>query len=131
MIVLSLEHLLELHALVLTETGGGEGLLDLGRLEAAIATQTQNVFGEELYPGTTDKAAAVIRGIIADHPFVDGNKRTAMLAGLTLLKLNNLKFQANLGEIEDFAVKIATGHLDIKEISNWLNSRLDSAPKEL
>lgn len=124
MIVLSLEHLLEIHALVLDETGGGEGLRDLGRLEAAIAAQTQSVFGEELYPGLTDKAAAVIRGIIADHPFVDGNKRTAMLAGLTLLKLNKLKFRASIGEIEDFAVMIAADHLDIKEISNWLNAHI-------
>ncbi len=124
MIVLSLEHLLEIHALVLDETGGGEGLRDLSRLEAAIAAQTQSVFGEELYPGLTDKAAAVIRGIIADHPFVDGNKRTAMLAGLTLLKLNKLKFRASIGEIEDFAVMIAADHLDIKEISNWLNAHI-------
>lgn len=125
MIVLSLEHLLELHALVLTETGGGEGLRDLGRLEAAIATQTQNVFGEELYSSLADKAAAIIRCIISDHPFVDGNKRTAMLAGLTLLKLNDLKFQANIGEIEDFVVKIATDRLDIKEISKWVGGHLD------
>jgi death-on-curing protein len=123
-ITLSLEHLLEIHALVLTETGGGEGLRDLGRLESAVATQSQNVFGEELYPGMADKAAAIIRGIIADHPFVDGNKRTAMLAGLTLLELNNLDFQASRGEIENYAIEIATEHLDVKAISNWLHARL-------
>ena len=124
MITLSLEHLLEIHALVLTETGGGEGLRDLGRLESAVATQSQNVFGEELYPGMTDKAAAIIRGIIADHPFLDGNKRTAMLAGLTLLELNDLGFRTSHGEIENYAVEIATEHTDVKEISNWLNARL-------
>jgi len=123
-ITLSLEHLLEIHALVLSETGGGEGLRDLGRLESAVAAQSQNVFGEELYPGMTDKAAAIIRGIIADHPFVDGNKRTAMLAGLILLELNDLDFQASSGEIENYAVEIATEHVDVKEISNWLHARL-------
>ncbi len=86
MIVLSLEHLLEIHSLVLAETDGGEGLRDLGRLEAAIAVQ--------------------------------------MLAGLTLLKLNNIEFQTSPGEIENYAVEIATKHIDIKEISNWLNARL-------
>ena len=124
MIVLTLEHLLEIHALILSETGGGQGLRDLGRLESAVATQTQNVFGEELYANITDKSAAIIRGIIADHPFVDGNKRTAMLAGLTLLRLNRLEFRANSGEIENYAVEIATEHIDVKEISNWLNSHL-------
>ena len=121
MINLTLEQLLELHALVIEASGGSTGLRDLGRLEAAIATQTQNVFGEELYTSIVDKAAAIIRGIIADHPFVDGNKRTAMLVGLTLLELNDINFAAKPGEIEDFAVEIATRHIDVPQISEWLN----------
>jgi len=83
MIELTLEQILELHTLVIGETGGSIGLRDLGRLEASIATQSQNVFGQELYPNIEDKAAAIIRSIIADHPFVDGNERTAIIAGLT------------------------------------------------
>jgi death-on-curing protein len=118
--VLSLEQLLEIHSLVAAATSGSAGLRDLGRLEAAIAAQTQNVFGEELYPDVVDKTAAVIRGIIADHPFVDGNRRTAMLAGLTLLKINDIWFAAKPGEIEDFAVKVATGKLDVPVIVAWL-----------
>ena len=121
--ILSLEQLLEIHILVLQETGGGQGLRDLGRLEAAIATQTQNVFGEELYPSVIDKAAAVIRGIVADYPFVDGNKRAAMLAGLTFLEINSVEFTAKYGEIEDFAVKVATNNLDIPQITDWLKVR--------
>ncbi len=122
MTVLTLEHLLELHALAFEITGGSHGLRDLGRLEAAIATQTQNVFGEELYPSVSDKAAALIRGIIADRPFVDGNKRTAMLTGLTFLRLNGIKFSFKVGEIEDFAVEIETKRLDVPLIANWLNN---------
>lgn len=118
--ILSLEQLLEIHSLVAETTGGSMGLRDLGRLEAAIAAQTQNVFGEELYPGIVDKTAALIRGIIADHPFVDGNKRTAMLAGLTLLEVNGIRFAAKPGEVEDFAVKIATDKLDVPAIVLWL-----------
>lgn len=119
---LTLEQLLELHVLVIQETGGSSGLRDLGRLESAVATQTQSVFGEELFATFYEKAAAIIRGIIADHPFVDGNKRTAMLAGLTFLRENGVAFIAQQGELEDFAVKIATDHLDVPAISDWLNS---------
>jgi death on curing protein len=122
---ISLEQLLQIHALIVNETGGSIGLRDLGRLEAAIATQSQNVFGEELYPTLVDKAAAIIRGIIADHPFVDGNKRTAMLTGLTLLEINDLRFSAQSGEIEDFAVLIATDKLDVPAITVWLRSHID------
>jgi len=119
--ILSLEQLLEIHVLVVEATGGSQGLRDLGRLEAAIAAQTQNIFGEELYPSILDKAAALMRGIIADHPFVDGNKRTAMLAGLTLLEINGITFSAQEGEIEDFAVRIAVEHLDVPHIVAWLS----------
>ncbi|HUD05574.1 MAG TPA: type II toxin-antitoxin system death-on-curing family toxin [Candidatus Saccharimonadales bacterium] len=119
--LINLEQLLEIHALVLQETGGARGLRDLGRLEAALATQTQNVFGEELYDGTIEKAAALIRGIIADHPFVDGNKRTAFLVGLTFLKLNYIGFNFKEGEIEEFAVKVVVKKLDLKDIVSWLN----------
>ncbi len=119
---LFLEHLLEIHALVINETGGSDRLLDLGRLESVIATQTQNVFGEELYVTIHEKAAAIMRGIIADHPFADGNKRTASLAALTFSDINGHTFTAENGEIEDFAVKAATDHLDIPEIALWLKN---------
>lgn len=122
--ILTLEQLLQLHSVVIEATGGSPGLRDLGRLEAAIASQTQNVFGEDLYPTTIDKAAALIRGIIADHAFVDGNKRTAMLTGLTFLEINGLSFHAVPGEIENFAVKIAVDKLDVPPISIWLKAHI-------
>lgn len=123
--LLNLEQLLQLHALVIQETGGDDGLRDLGRIEAALATQTQNIFGEELYVGPTEKAAALIRGIIADHPFVDGNKRTAMLAGLTFLKLQGVTSHISKGQLENFAVQIAVEQLDVKAVSKWLEQYTD------
>ncbi|HSX36446.1 MAG TPA: type II toxin-antitoxin system death-on-curing family toxin [Patescibacteria group bacterium] len=125
MINLSLEQLLEIHALVLQETGGSAGLRDLGRLEAALATQTQVVFGEELYATPCEKAAALIRGIIADHAFVDGNKRSGMLAGLTFLSINGVVFKAKQGELEDLAVQVATNHLTVTDIAAWLAERVE------
>lgn len=122
--LLTLDQLLQLHALVMQETGGSSGLRDLGRLESAIATQTQSVFGEELYASPTEKAAALIRTIIADHPFTDGNKRTGLLAGLTFLKTNGMEMHIAEGELEDFAVKIAVNHVDLKAISNWLQEHI-------
>ena len=122
--ILTLEQLLQLHSAVIEATGGSPGLRDLGRLEAAIASQTQNVFGEDLYPTTVDKAAALIRGIIADHAFVDGNKRTGLLTGLTFLEINGLSFHAVSGEIENFAVELAVDKLDVPQISVWLKAHI-------
>ena len=124
MIGLTLEQILQLHALVLVKDCGAGGVRDVGRLDAAVCAQTQVVFGEELYSDIFSKAA-VIRSVVADHPFVDGNKRTAILAGLTVLELNNYHFDATLGELEDFAVRIATDRLSIAEITDWLRARVN------
>lgn len=120
---LTLEQVLQLHVLVLQQTGGGEGLRDLGRLESVIATQTQEVFDEELYVGVYQKAAAIARGIVSDHPFIDGNKRTAILVATTFLSINGYFLTAEAGELEDFAVKIATEELDVPDIAIWLQDR--------
>lgn len=123
MTLLSLEQILQLHVLVVQKTGGDSGLRDLGRLESAIATQTQNIFGEELYPTAFVKAAALIRGVVDDRPFVNGNKRTAMLVGLTFLKINSVMVRISRGELKDFAVKVAVQKLDVQAIAMWLEQR--------
>lgn len=117
---LTLEQLLQIHALVLLKDGGADGVGDAGRLEAAVASQYQVVFGEELYRSAHQKSAAIIRGIINDHPFVDGNKRTGLLSGLTFLEINGYHFTARKGELEDFAVHIATKRLEVDAIATWL-----------
>ncbi|MDZ7786256.1 MAG: type II toxin-antitoxin system death-on-curing family toxin [Candidatus Saccharibacteria bacterium] len=119
---LTLEQILAIYELLLEETGGGSGVRDQGRLESVVATQTQAVFGAEIYESPHDKAAALIRGIIADHPFVDGNKRTGMLSGLTFLEINGEDTKVNEGDLEDFAVKVATDKLSVEEIAEWLKA---------
>lgn len=120
MLLLTVDQLMQLHVLAIKRSGGSIGVRDLGRLEAAVAVQSQAVFEQELYSSLHEKAAAMIRGVVQDHPFVDGNKRTAMLAGLTLLEINGMRFKAVKGELEDFAVRIATDRLDIPAITDWL-----------
>lgn len=58
----------------------------------------------------------LIRGVLADHPFVEGKKRTAML--------NGLSFTAKTGDIENFAVEIATDNVDVPQIASWLQARI-------
>ena len=126
---LTVEDLLALHALLIQKYGGSTGIRDVGRLEAAIATQYQAVFGTELYPSPHQKAAALLRGIIADYPLGDGNKRTGTLAALTLLECNGHFIVAEKGELEDLAVSVATDHLDINTIAAWLETHSRQAGK--
>lgn len=68
MVYLTLEQIIQLHSLVLVKDGGADGIRNLGQLKAAASTQYQTVFGKELYTTVCDKAAALVRGIICDHP---------------------------------------------------------------
>lgn len=122
MIYLSLDDLLMLHALVINHSGGALQIRDIGRLESAIATQHQEVFGEVLYELLHQKAAAVCRGIICDHPFTDGNKRTGMLACITLLELNGLSFKVTDKQLEYFAVNVAVNKPSVDDIAQWLKA---------
>lgn len=117
---LTLEQVLAFQLLVVQKYGGSAGVRDMGRLQSAIASQNQIVFGAELHGTVFLKSAAVGRGIIGDHPFVDANKRTALLAMLVLIEQNGYCFSAQAGELENFAVQIAVERLDVTQIANWL-----------
>lgn len=117
-----LEELLLLHFKIIEDFGGSHGVRDEGRLEAAIAGPKQEVFGDELYPTIYEKAAVYLRGVIADHLFVDGNKRTAITLAGIFLSRQGRAMTAKPKELEDFAVRVAVDHLDIAVIAQWLEA---------
>jgi death-on-curing protein len=119
---LTAEEILLIHHQLIERYGGSHGVRDVTRIESVIAAPQQTSFGQELYPSPHDKAAVYLRGIIADHPFVDGNKRTGITSGIMFLKKNGCDFEAKLGELEDFAVRVATDHLTIEAIAEWLKA---------
>lgn len=124
---LNIEELLLLHFKIIEDFGGSHSVRDEGRLESVLAAPYQNVFGEELYPTIFEKAAVYLRNIIGDHPFVDGNKRTAItVAGIFLMR-NSYQLTAKPRELEDFAVKVAVEHLDIPIIVAWLRANSKKA----
>jgi len=74
--------------------GGPEGMRDLGLLESALARPKNLLAYSEQTPGLAQLAAAYAKGIVANHPFVDGNKRTAFIVSVTFLRLNGLRLTA-------------------------------------
>jgi len=114
------EQILLAHFQLIERYGGSHGVRNLERLKSVVQAVRQEVFGEEQYPDLFQKAAVYVRNIIADHPFADGNKRTGITIGVMFLQMNSQKFLAEKGELEDFAVKVATDHLPIDEIAEWL-----------
>ncbi len=117
-----IEELLLLHHVIIEEFGGSHGVRDEGRLQSALAAPAQDVFGKELYPSVFEKAAVYVRSIIADHPFVDGNKRSAITLASLFLMRNGYKPVALPKELEDFAVRVAVEHLNVPAIAAWFKN---------
>ena len=118
---LTLEEILRLHFQVIEDYGGFHGVRDEGRLNSVVMAPAQSVFGKEQYPTIYDKAAVYLRNIIGDHPFSDGNKRTAVTVCAIFLSRNGSQLNSDSKTLENFTISVTTEHLNIEEISAWLN----------
>jgi death-on-curing protein len=100
-----------LHSRLLALHGGVEGLRDRGLLQSALARPQQqyaNAGSSEMI----DRAAAYAAGIVRNHPFVDGNKRTGFVVGILFLELNGYRFAASEEDAAQAVLKLADGTLD-------------------
>lgn len=92
-------------------------------LDMCVALPKQHVFGKELYPTLFDKAAILYQKLVQKHCFYNANKRTALVAVHTFLRLNGVNLQVNNKEIEDYTVAVATDQtLTWERISVWLEA---------
>lgn len=117
---LSVEEILALHHRVIEDYGGSHGVRDEGRLLTDTHAPQQTVSGSEQYKLVYEKVAVYFHNIIADHPFIDGNKRTATTVMAIFLDRNNRTLTCSPKELEDYAVQIATDKLAIADVSRWL-----------
>lgn len=118
---LTLGEVVELHQRLLTLTGGASGIRDLGLLESALAQPKASFGGEELHPTVIGKAAALGFSLVANHPFVDGNKRVGHAAMEVFLLLNGYEIDASVDAQERLMLDVAAGVVDRPELTGWLN----------
>ena len=110
--------LLAVHEEQLAEHGGAAGTRDLGLFESALARpQNAAQYGE---PDVCDLAAAYGFGIARNHPFIDGNKRTAFVAVELFLELNGAQLTADDGDCVLTMLAVAAGTLDEASFADWL-----------
>lgn len=114
------KQILYLYQQIIERTGGKAGLRDQGLLESAAYRPQASFGGQDLYPDLFSKAAALGHSIIANHPFVDGNKRTGFETMRLMLRLNGYDLHASLHAKFNFVVSIAKGELSQQEIADWL-----------
>jgi len=125
---LSLELVEAVHERQLLEHGGGTGVRDQGMLESALARPQQlNVYGEQV--DMIALAPSYAFGLSRNHPFVDGNKRTAAVACELFLELNGYLLVAEDSELYPVFLGLAAGELTEEALTDWL--RQHTRPQQL
>lgn len=102
---------------------------DAGLLESAVHRPSAAVFGQEAYPGLFEKAAALLQSLAVNHPFVDGNKRTAWVSCMVFLAINGVQLRPDIDAGERLVLAVSTGRVDeLKEIAQALEQLRDEEP---
>jgi len=115
---------LAIHRRQLAEHGGGEGVRDSGLLDSAL-NKPKNLYNyNNPEPDLAALAASYAYGIARNHPFIDGNKRTAFVVCRLFLKLNGANLTASQEEKYNIFLRLAAGDLSEQELANWITRYL-------
>jgi death-on-curing protein len=109
---LTLDIVHEIHQVALEQFGGLDGVREPALLESAVAAPQATIAGQPLYADLIEVAAAYLFFLCRNHPFMDGNKRTALGACLVFLRLNEIEPQPDGPEWEALTSAVATGTVD-------------------
>lgn len=119
------EQVTRLHDRALQKYGGAAGIRDAGALASALAQPSQEAFGAEFYPTLNEKAAAYLVFLARNHPFSDGNKRTAYLAAATFLLMNGVKLRGSDDAVFELVLQTARGELpDVRVVAEAMGRLL-------
>lgn len=123
---LSLQAVIAIHRRQIAEHGGIDGIRDQGLLESALA-RPQNIEASGESSGVAELAAAYAYGIAKNHPFIDGNKRVALVALRTFLLLNGVDIAVSQEEKYLTMLSLADGTLTEKELAEWIEEKIINA----
>jgi death-on-curing protein len=125
---LTLAEVLDLHHRVIEQSGGADGVRDLGGIESAVAQPQMTFGGDELYPTIESKATALCFSLVMNHPFVDGNKRIGHAAMEIFLVLNGYELSADVDDAEKVILNLAAGKFSRERLLQWVTSHTQSVP---
>ena len=117
-----------IHERLLALHGGAEGVRDAGLLESALARPQQiAAYGDNT--DVSDLAAAYTAGVVKNHPFIDGNKRTGFVLGILFLELNGVRFTGSEEMSTQAVLDLAAGKLDIADYAAFLRENVTALPR--
>jgi death-on-curing protein len=121
---LTVEMVCEIHAGVIARFGGSEGVRDMALLESAVAAPQAGFGGKSSFTDLVDVAAAYLYYLCQNHPFIDGNKRTALGACIVFLRLNGIEPRVDGPEWEALVFAVAASTIDRGETTTRLRKLL-------
>ena len=119
-IQLTVQDIYELHIQLEETFILSSGIRDENLLASAVNTPFQTFMGNDLYPSLCDKAAQLCYGIANNHPFIDGNKRTALHSMYVYLIINGFDITASQQEVENLIINVAAENITNVELAYWL-----------
>lgn len=114
----------EIHAEAIARFGGLDGVREAALLESAVAAPQAGFGGKSAYVDLAEVAAAYLFYLCKNHPFLDGNKRTALGACIVFLRLNRIEPQPDGPEWEELTLAVASGAIDRAEATQRLRKLL-------
>ncbi len=124
MIWLTKEQVVYLHTELVKETGGLDGVRDMGMIESAITIPFSTFDNVEMFPSIREKIVRLAYGLVQNHPFIDGNKRIGAHVMLVLLAVNGITLEYTQEELSAIFLKLAAGEGGYEELLSWVNVRL-------
>lgn len=123
---LTFDEVLEIHLDQVTLYGGSTELRDRGLLESAVMSPRAMFNGEYLHTDLVEMAAAYLFHLVANHAFVDGNKRVGTVAMLVFLDFNSVEWVGDDSDLYACVIGIAQGQIDKRGVTDFLRPRLRS-----
>ena len=120
----TLDEVVAIHFRVTEKTGGSQGVRDWDLLASALGRPQATFGGEDLYPNILLKAAALLQSLSSNHPFIDGNKRTALATLEYFLFINDKKIKATQKEKVELTLWSENKKPTIEEIANWVKKHI-------
>lgn len=117
---LELDDVLRIHDRQIRKFGGSSGIRDIRLLESALAQPQATFSGELLHATICEQAAAYLFHIAMNHPFLDGNKRTAFASMDTFLRLNGIVLTLTQAQKYEFVIQVVQGELSKEDLASYL-----------
>lgn len=115
---------LAIQARQIEKFGGMAGIRDEGLLDSALAQPQATFFGELLHPTIAEQAAAYLYHLAQNHPFLDGNKRTAFATMIAFLSINGYDLDLTQEEAFDLLMRVARGRISKEEVAVFIREHL-------